>query len=189
MKSFIAHLASLDTSPSHGNGTTGTTRRRLRTWTLQNYKGVSCCCFSLCIDHSSFIKLDRSCTRPSEIIPLVNFAFFQTDTFGAIWGTDSWADPIVLFGPYNWNPSDGSTERCSWDGPSTKTCNYHDEEKGLIRLVKAAGAKIYPSLGGWTLSDAFPAMTAHASARANFAQNCFDLIVEYDFDGRKLPML
>jgi chitinase len=78
-------------------------------------------------------------------------------------------------------------ERCSWDGPSNKACNHHDYEKGLIHLVKAAGAEIYPSLGGWTLSDAFPKMAADATARATFAQNCVDLIVEYDFDGRRLP--
>lgn len=32
-----------------------------------------------------FTKVDR-----------VNFAFFQTDEAGNIWGTDSWADPITL---------------------------------------------------------------------------------------------
>jgi len=26
----------------------------------------------------------------------VNYAFFQTDVTGNIWGTDSWADPITL---------------------------------------------------------------------------------------------
>lgn len=113
----------------------------------------------------------------------VNFAFFQTDTQGAIWGTDSWADPIVLFGPYNWNPTEESKEYCSWDGPGTKNCNNHEYEKGLIHLAHAAGAEVYPSLGGWTLSDAFPAMAADATARATFAQNCVNLIMEYNFDG------
>ncbi len=32
-----------------------------------------------------FSKVDR-----------VNYAFFQADVSGAVWGTDSWADPIVL---------------------------------------------------------------------------------------------
>lgn len=50
-------------------------------------------------------------------------------------------------------------------------------------MVHAAGGEIYPSLGGWTLSDPFPAMAASATARARFAQNCVDLILEYDFDG------
>lgn len=81
----------------------------------------------------------------------VNFAFFQTDETGNMWGTDNWADPNLLFGPYNWNPSAGSKEYCSWDYPTSKVCNYHHYEKGLIHLVHAAGAEIYPSIGGWTL--------------------------------------
>ena len=113
----------------------------------------------------------------------VNFAFFQTNSRGDVWGTDSWGDPNVLFGPYNWNSGPGSRRYCSWDGPNTKACNNHDYEKGLIHLVHAAGAELYPALGGWTLSDAFPVMAASSTARANFAQNCVDLITEYGFDG------
>ena len=64
-----------------------------------------------------------------------------------------------------------------------KNCKHHDYEKGLIHLVHATGAEIYPSLGGWTLSDAFPAMAASAAARATFAQNCVNLIIDYGFDG------
>lgn len=172
---------------SHGNGTTGTTKRRPRAWTLRKYKGVRFLLSLSAVARNSYISSTsaRSCTVLLRSVHyLVNFAFFQTDTSGAIWGTDSWADPIVLFGPYNWNPTEGSRERCSWDGPSTKSCNTHDDERGLIHLVKSAGAEIYPSLGGWTLSDAFPAMAADSTARATFAQNCIDLIVEYDFDGR-----
>ena len=92
-------------------------------------------------------------------------------------------DPSLLFGPYNWNPPSGSKEYCSWDGPNKKVCNHHQYDKGLISLVHNAGAEIYPSLGGWTLSDPFPAMSASAPARARFAENCVDLIKEYGFDG------
>ena len=34
-----------------------------------------------------------------------------------------------------------------------------------------------------TLSDPFPAMAADSTARANFAQNCIDLVKAYNFDG------
>ena len=44
-------------------------------------------------------------------------------------------------------------------------------------------AEIYPSIGGWTLSDNFPTLAASAASRANFANQCVDLIKEYDFDG------
>jgi chitinase len=113
----------------------------------------------------------------------VNYAFFQTNTNGDLWGTDSWGDPNVLFGPYDWNPSESSKEFCSWDSPTDRPCNYHKYQQGLIHLVHAAGAELYPSIGGWTLSDAFPAMSANPTARANFAKNCIELIQAYDFDG------
>ncbi|KAL7530181.1 hypothetical protein ACHAXR_003348, partial [Thalassiosira sp. AJA248-18] len=113
----------------------------------------------------------------------VNFAFFQTNENGDLWGTDSWADPIVLFGSYNWNGIDGvDPEYCSWDLPDKKVCQHHFYEKGLLHLVKAAGAEIWPSIGGWSLSDPFPVMAKNAGARANFAQKCVELIEEYGFD-------
>ena len=49
--------------------------------------------------------------------------------------------------------------------------------------MHSAGATLYPSLGGWTLSDPFSVMAASTEARANFAKNCVQLIEEYDFDG------
>lgn len=36
-----------------------------------------------------------------------NFAFFQTNTDGDIFGTDSWADPICLWGFNDWMEEDG----------------------------------------------------------------------------------
>ena len=53
----------------------------------------------------------------------------------------------------------------------------------MIHQVHAAGAEIYPSLGGWSLSDPFPEMAANAKARMNFVDKCIELIEEYDFDG------
>jgi len=120
-------------------------------------------------------------------VTIVNFAFFQPDTEGNLYGTDSWADPQVLFGPINWNPSDTSenapTYKCSWDQPNTKTCNHHKTDEGLIGLVHAKGARIFPSLGGWTLSDNLPTIAADPAKRQHFAQQCVDLIADYGFDG------
>ena len=115
-----------------------------------------------------FTKLDR-----------VNFAYFQTDISGNIFGTDSFGDPLALFG----HRDEEGTEHCSWDAPNDKTCNRFDHSTGLISLVHAAGAKIYLSIGGWTMSDNFAAVASSASARANFANQCAQVIQEYDFDG------
>ena len=142
--------------------------------------------------YASWQWYDRSkLAQPSNMdftkVDRVNFAFFQTDTNGNIYGTDSWADPQVLFGPIDWNPppegDEAETYKCSWDKPNTKACNHHKVEEGLIHLAHAAGAEIYPSIGGWTLSDAFPAMAASTSARSNFASKCAQLVQEYQFDG------
>jgi len=114
----------------------------------------------------------------------VNFAFFQTTEQGDLYGTDSWADPNVLYGPFNWNGVDGvDTEYCSWDRPNEKVCRHHHYEKGLIHLVKSAGAEIWPSIGGWSLSDPFPVMAKNPASRNRFAQQCIELIEEYGFDG------
>lgn len=43
--------------------------------------------------------------------------------------------------------------------------------------------EVYPSIGGWTLSDPFPNLAANPAARKKFADNCVKLIEAYDFDG------
>ena len=67
---------------------------------------------------------------------------------------------------YKWNPTKESKEYCLWDGPASKNCNNQEYQKGLIHLAHAARLEVYLSLGVWTLSDAFPAMAADATARA-----------------------
>jgi len=138
--------------------------------------------------YASWQWYDRSgLAKPSNMdfskVSRVNFAFFQVDSSGNIWGTDSWADPQVLYGPQNWNPAPGAAEQCSWTSPTGKSCSVHKTEEGLIGLAHAAGAQVYPSLGGWTLSDAFVPMAADPVSRAIFADKCVELIQDYDFDG------
>ncbi len=43
--------------------------------------------------------------------------------------------------------------------------------------------QIWPSIGGWTLSDNFPQMAKNPVSRAKFAANCVQLIKDYGFDG------
>jgi len=97
-------------------------------------------------------------------------------------------DPITLFGEHDWAALEGR-EYCSWDGPNMKTCQRHHYEDGLIYQAKAAGAEIWPSIGGWSLSDPFPAMAASEVAREKFANKCVQLIEEYGFDGIDIGML
>lgn len=120
----------------------------------------------------------------------INYAFFQPDKQGRIYGTDEWADPQLLWGEYDYAPQNQITSGpdrnyfCSWDGPdeSQHNCAAH-KGGGIIALAKAAGAQVMPSIGGWTLSDNFPTIAATEEGRRAFAANCVRLIEEYDFDG------
>lgn len=80
----------------------------------------------------------------------VNYAFFQPDAQGNIYGTDRWGDPQLLFGPYT-EKLMGGVQKCSYDGPNEVNCAYHEHNKGIINLAHQAGAEVYPSIGGWTL--------------------------------------
>ena len=95
--------------------------------------------------------------------------------------------PRVLFGDLNIDDGscgpDSPACKCSWTKPTEKSCNYHSEHNGLIWRVHRAAAEIYPSIGGWTLSDPFPAMAKNPTSRAAFVANCIGLIKDYDFDG------
>ena len=75
---------------------------------------------------------------------------------------------MVLFGPTNWQ----GTDHCSWNAPGVKRCAKHDHSKGLISMVHAAGGEIYPLIGGWSLSNAFPPMASSQNLRARFAAQC-----------------
>ncbi|KAL7442529.1 hypothetical protein ACHAXH_009809 [Discostella pseudostelligera] len=118
----------------------------------------------------------------------LNFAFFQTDVDGNIWGTDVYADALLLFGDLD-QAAGGSCQagapkcQCSWNYPGETACSYHIEGTGLISLAHDAGKEIYPSIGGWTLSGAFPAMSANPTSRKKFAENCRKLVEDYNFDG------
>ena len=115
----------------------------------------------------------------------INYAFFQPDKQGNLFGTDEWADPQLLFGPYIYNEGEQtpSNYKCSWDGPNLTNCNHHDTSKGLIQLAHNANVQVMPSIGGWTLSDNFPQIAADPIKRNNFAQQCIELIIAYGFDG------
>ena len=115
-----------------------------------------------------------------------NFACFQTNVNGNIWGTDAYADPIVLYGEMDWSwaPGQGKPGFCSWTEPGKPPlCQGHKYETGLIYQAHTAGVEVYPSVGGWTLSNDFPSLAKNPTARKAFAANCVKLIEAYDFDG------
>lgn len=96
---------------------------------------------------------------------IINYAFFKPMPDGSIAQTDSWADENLLFGQHDW-VNGGYV-------PNTS----------LIDLAHNHNVKVLPSIGGWTLSDNFPAIAADSVKRANFASACVQLINTYNFDG------
>jgi len=127
-------------------------------------------------------KLAKPSNMDFSKVQRVNYAFFQPDERGNIYGTDRWGDPQLLFGPYS-SKVGGGVQRCSYDGPNEVNCAYHEHNTGLIVRAHRAGATVYPSIGGWTLSDNFPTLSANPQSRDAFARNCVDILKYHDFDG------
>ena len=97
---------------------------------------------------------------------VINYAFFNPTASGSVQTADSWADENLLLGPMIWWPVE-----------------MHDSTRCLPYLAHQAGVKILPSIGGWTLSNNFPAIAADPVKRQTFAQSCVSLIQTYGFDG------
>lgn len=96
---------------------------------------------------------------------ILNYCFFNPQPDGSIITTDAWADENLLLGQPDW-VNGGYL-------PNTS----------VVDLAHNNNVKILPSIGGWTLSDNFPAIAASPTLRANFAQACVNLIQQYNFDG------
>ena len=75
-----------------------------------------------------------------------------------------------------WPNADGSLD--------TTDINYDINNMHAVRNnAHSAGATISISVGGWGVSDDFPAMASDPTARANFVQNIVDFINIHNLDG------
>jgi chitinase len=101
-----------------------------------------------------------------EKYTVINYAFFRPLADGSIESTDSWADENLLLGPMIWWP-----------------VQTHDSTRSLPYLAHQAGVKLLPSIGGWTCSENFPAISASPAKRQTFVTHCISLIQMYHFDG------
>lgn len=99
---------------------------------------------------------------------ILNYSFFQPDTLGNLFGTDEWADSVLLRGRYDW---------------SSSVQPAYIPNTSVIDQAHVWGVKVMVSIGGWTLSDNFPQVAKHPERRAHFAQECVRLLREYQFDG------
>ena len=139
-----------------------------------------------------------------HMVTRINYAFFNVNGDGEIYGTDDYADGQILFGDDidttilpgaggvcssdNSNASGDNDPQCycHYTAPgTTRQCGFHDSENsGLIYLAHGNNVEVYVSVGGWTLSEAFPVLAGSQGGRENFAESCVKLILEYGFDGK-----
>lgn len=112
-------------------------------------------------------KLVKPSTIAYSKYSVINYCFFKPEANGLISNTDPWADENLLQGQINW---------------STSPTSYYPNTS-IIDLAHNAGVKVMVSIGGWTLSDNFPAIAASAILRGKFASECNRLIKFYKFDG------
>jgi hypothetical protein len=94
-------------------------------------------------------KLAKPSNMDFRKVQRVNFAFFQPDLLGNVYGTDRWGDPQLLFGPYS-SLVEGGVQRCSYDGPAEG--EYHLVVPCLAMVSMAP--KMHPAhFGGVTLAS------------------------------------
>lgn len=98
---------------------------------------------------------------------IINFSFFAPDSMGNVAGTDPWADTLLLRGRINWS----------------KPQPAYYPNTSLVDFAHLWGVKLMVSIGGWTLSDNFPAIAADPAKTAHFASECVRVIKAYQFDG------
>ena len=96
---------------------------------------------------------------------IINYSFFNPLSNGSIVQTDIWADENLLFGEHDW--ANGGYL------PNTS----------LIDIAHNNGVLVMVSIGGWTLSNAFPLIAADTVKRTFFASECVRLLSEFGFDG------
>lgn len=101
---------------------------------------------------------------------ILNYSFFAPDTNGYIWGTDAWADSVLLRGKIDW-------------GVSNESNYFYFPNTSLIDIAHVWGVKVMVSIGGWTLSDNFPSIAADPVKRSRFASQCAHLLRNFKFDG------
>ncbi len=108
----------------------------------------------------------------------INYAFFQPNADGSISPFDPGLDKRLLLGEVTSSAPSGylssrSLGNRSWHFPGTS----------LVELAHERGVKVLISVGGWTLSEHFSAISANPEKRRRFAQSCNQLIRTYGIDG------
>lgn len=112
-------------------------------------------------------------------LTIINYAFLYPEPDGTLTITDPWSDKNLLLGKINWATAPPGYDN-SYDLGHP---DYHQPGTSLIAHAHANQVKVMISIGGWTLSNDFPAIAADPTKRSNLAHWCNELIRVYDIDG------
>lgn len=110
---------------------------------------------------------------------ILNYAFLYPLADGSLTITDPWSDKNLLLGSINWGVAPAGYDS-SYDLGNPA---YHIPNTSLIYHAHQNNTKVMISLGGWTLSDDFPAIAADPVKRSNFAHSCNEIVKIYGIDG------
>lgn len=110
---------------------------------------------------------------------IINYAFLYPLEDGTITITDPWGDKNLLLGSINWALAPvGYDSEFDLGNPA-----YHHPNTSLIHYAHLNNVPVMISIGGWTLSNDFPAIAANTVKRSNFAHSCNELVRTYNIDG------
>ncbi|MCB9246977.1 MAG: T9SS type A sorting domain-containing protein [Flavobacteriales bacterium] len=114
-----------------------------------------------------------------EKYSIINYAFLDPQSDGSLMITDPWADKNLLLGEFDWSVAPaGYDSKMDLGDPA-----YHKPKTSLVYRAHEQGTKVLISIGGWTLSNNFPAIAADTTKRTRFAHACNEVVRLYGIDG------
>lgn len=121
----------------------------------------------------------------------VVYHHFNVDMYGNIFEGNTTADANILLGPTctvrqsENNFKKGFISRCSHDGPSSRHCTLRQSKLGLIERLHHVDKPLLVSISGMGIQkdNSFVTVSANATARHVFAEQCVGLLIDYGSDG------
>jgi chitinase len=124
-------------------------------------------------------KLVKPSTIDYSRYTILQYAFMNLANDGHLVITDPWADKNLLLGDINWSIAPaGYDTQYDFGNP-----DFHVSGTSLSHFAHSNDVKLLMSIGGWTQSVHFPAVTADPSKRAIFIEDCVTICQLYNLDG------
>jgi chitinase len=124
-------------------------------------------------------KLVKPSTIDYSKYSILQYAFMNLNAEGHLQITDPWGDKNLLLGDINWSVAPAGYD-ASFDFGNP---DYHVPQTSLSHFAHQNNVKLLMSIGGWTQSIHFPAVSADPAKRANFIADCVTICELYNLDG------